>query len=58
MTVHRSERPATRAEEVAIAEARDLPPRTDGADRREPLADVKGRPSSHAPRDYDRDARR
>lgn len=40
MTVQRPDRPVTRAEEIALAEAHDLPARLDGADRREPLAKV------------------
>ena len=32
--------PVSRAAEIALAEARDLPPRPDDTDRREPLADA------------------
>lgn len=43
MTASRPERPVTRAEEIALAEARDLPPRLDSANRRDPLADLAER---------------
>lgn len=40
MTVQRPDRPINRTEELALAEARDLPPRLDGASRGEPLAKI------------------
>lgn len=40
MTVQRPDRPLTRAEEIALAESRDLPPHADGTDRRTPIAKV------------------
>lgn len=38
MTVNRPDRPSSRAEELALAEARDLPPRVDGVDQRDSIA--------------------
>jgi hypothetical protein len=45
MTAQRPDRPVTRAEEIALAEASDLPPRLDGRDRLEPVgAEDRARP--------------
>lgn len=60
MTAQRPDRPVTVREEVALAETRDLPPRVDGVERLDPIANAVAiaetlkAESSHDPRGYRR----